>query len=195
MSYEELYRAVQQEKPKIKTGWLRDRVISITHIQRVKETWTGVLNDAILRGFWIEGPLGPPINIADNEALIVLARHLDKSWRRFVYTKELMHAFDTNEERADTSEKFETQIEKFGDPTKETSPMFRAEQKAFWRALGALCPEEFRLSAQKEIQDGLTSLDVVATKLKIPTTFARELFRDDYLKIIEHVLKSQTPDS
>lgn len=188
MSYSELYKRVQAREPKISSRWLRDEVISITSITKVCEQWTGVIDSKILRGFWIEGPLGPPVPLLENEALIVLPRGLDKPQRRFVYTKELMHAFDEPEEKADTPEKFDLQVEKFGDPSKDTSPMFRAEAKAFWRALGVLCPEKYRLEAKQLLLNNEVDEAIVASRLKIPVNYVRELMRDEFEVIIKHVM-------
>ena len=188
MPYSDLYKAVQEKEPKIGSRWLREEVIKITDINKVCEQWTAVLDDHKLRGFWIEGPMNPPVPLKDHEALIVLARKLDKPWRRFVYTKELMHAFDEPHEKADSAEKFDIQAEKFGDPTKESSPMFRAEGKAFWRALGVLCPESYRLEAKEKIKADEISETIVASRLKIPVNYVRELMRDDFLTIIKHLM-------
>ena len=185
--FSELYDRVQGRPLKISTRWLRDQVIDLTAIASVREQWTGAMDESSVRGCYIEGPLGPPIPLADNEVLIVLARSLDREWRRFVYTKELMHAFDTPDEKTDTEEKFDIQIEKFGDPTAETSPQFRAEVTAFWRALAVFCPEEDRLQFKIAFDNNEMSGPVVATRLGIPTVYTEHLFRDDYLGIIDHV--------
>jgi hypothetical protein len=98
-----------------------------------------------------------------------------------------MHLFDTPAEKADTSEKFDAQAEKFGDPSAPTSAQFKAEHKAFWRAAAVLCPEKKRLEYQASLVAGKTSLVVIATALQIPPAFARHLFRDDFLTILGHL--------
>lgn len=189
MAFSKLYELVQAQKPKISTKWLCEQVTSITPITRVKEQWSGILDDASVRGFWIEGPMGPPVPLLENEALIVLARSLPKpSWRRFVYAKELMHAFDTEEEKADTADRFDAQVDKLGDPTADMTPQFRAEVKAFWRALAVLCPEANRTSFEAQLNAGKISIEVVAATLRIPAPYAQELFRDDYLSILNNII-------
>ena len=125
--------------------------------------------------------------LKDSEVLIVLARSLDKTWRRFVYTKELMHTFDTLDEKTDTEAKFDLQIERFGDPSAEISPQFRAEAKAYWRALGVLCPENARLGFETAVNNSETSVAVVAARLGIPVRPTEILLRGDYLRIIERL--------
>src|SRR5215469_5726735 len=104
MTFLRLYNEVQARDPPISTGWLKERALHYSQIRHIKEQWTGLLDPIHLRGFYIEGPLGPPIPRDANESLIVLSRemchgHQGPYWRRFVYTKELMHVFDTAEEK------------------------------------------------------------------------------------------------
>ena len=60
------------------TKWIRDQLIDITPVTAVKEQWTGLIDETRIRGFYIEGPLGPPITLAENEVLITLARTLNR---------------------------------------------------------------------------------------------------------------------
>lgn len=185
MSFSILYDLVQAREPKISTLWLRDQVIDLTEINSVKEQWTGVLDESAVRGFYVEGPQGQPVPLRENESLIVLARSLTKDWRRFVYTKELMHVFDEPEEKTDTPEKFDKHLDHFGDPSPESNAQYRAEAKAFWRALAVLCPEKYRLEQEVLFKANQTSLDVVAARLKIPSQYVGELFKDNFLKTLD----------
>lgn len=187
MSFLDLYEAVQSLDGKVSTKWLKDEAIRLSSITRVKELWTSVLDASYIRGFYIEGPLSPPVPLERSEALIVLARSLDRQHRRFVYTKELMHVFDTPAEKANTAEKFESQAERLCDPTSEPSPQTRAEAKAFWRALAVLCQEHRRLEYKRALDSGQQSIEVIATSLQIPAVYARNLFRDDFPQIVKHI--------
>lgn len=188
MSFKELKSRVDNQPPKIKTGWLRDQVIDLTHITSVREQWDSMDGKAI-RGFYIEGSLSGPISLGDNESLIVLSRELSKEWRRFVYTKELMHAFDRKNERTDSAEKFDAQVRRFDDPGADTPPQFRSETKAFWRALAALCPEPYWVEMKKQVEDKTISVASVAARLKIPIRNAEDLFWDEYPRILAHVMQ------
>lgn len=187
MPFSDLYQRVQGQKPKIKTGWLRDQVIAMTHITTVREQWTGSLEGLAVRGFYVEGPLGPPVPLGPNEALIVLSRSLDKAWRRFIYTKELMHAFDTDAEKTDTPEKFDAQIERFGDPAAELTPQYRSEVIAFWRAVAVLCPEGLRQAMADAARNGEISIDVAAARLALPPRIVEDMFREDFPKLVEQI--------
>jgi hypothetical protein len=185
MSFDELYKRVQSKNPKISSKWIRDQVIDLTSIATVREQWTGAMDDTDMRGFWIEGPMRPPIALEENEALVVLARGLSKPWRRFVYTKELMHAFDEEGEKTDSAEKLDQQVERFSDPTVEKTPQYKSEVKAFWRALAVLCPEDYRLEQVKGVEAGDITLSMVATRLVIPERYIRHLFRGNFLEIVQ----------
>ena len=188
MTYRELYGRMQNNNGKISTKWIKEQVIDITPISAVKEQWTGVIDNTMMRGFYIEGPLGPPTPLLDNEVLIVLARSLDREWRRIVYTKELMHAFDEPEEKADSPETFDLQIEKVSDPSADMSPQYRAEIKALWRALGVLCSAEMRATFKEEIEKDTMSEAVVSARLSIPEPFVRILVREDFGGVIERLM-------
>ena len=152
------------------------------------EQWTGVIDNTMMRGFYFEGPLGPPTPLLENEVLIVLARSLDREWRRIVYTKELMHAFDEPKEKADSPDKFDLQIERISDPSADMSPQYRAEGKALWRALGVLCSAKMRAKFKEEIENGAMSEAVVAARLSIPELFVRTLAREDFGDVIERLM-------
>lgn len=193
MSYAKLYAAVQQQKGMIHTNWLRDEAIALSHITKVKEQWSSLWDPTVIRGLYIEGPMGPPVPIGENEALIVLARAMclgadGRQWRRFIYTKELMHVFDEEDEKANDPDKFDRQIEKFSDPSKAMSPQFTAEIKAYWRALGVLCTEVSRGDYAKRLDANEASIEVVAASLHIPVVHARDLFRPDFTAIIQGLL-------
>ncbi|CAN7428248.1 hypothetical protein [Brucella pseudogrignonensis] len=187
MAFFQLYDSVQDLPGRISTRWLRDEALRLTSITKVKEQWTGVLDERVIRGFYIEGPLGPPVPLDPKQSMIVLKRGLDKAMRRLVYTKELMHVFDEDDEKTDTPEKLDIQAEAFSDPGKQTPPQFIAENKALWRAISVLCQESRRLEFQDELIKGTKSLAVISASLQIPEVFARNLFREDYLEILEHV--------
>ncbi len=193
MAFIDLYDAVQNIDGKISTLTLTELAKEHSSINRVKEMWSGLVDDLALRGFYIEGPLGPPVPLEDNEALIVLSREMcrgptGKHWRHFVYTKELMHVFDTDEEKANTEETFDIQVQRFGDPTREISPQFRAEGKAFWRALMVLCQAEKRQEFKALLASGSMTIEVMAAALRIPAAYAHYLLQDNFEDIAAHLM-------
>ena len=193
MAFKDLYEAVQKIDGKISTRDLTTLAIEHSEIKHVREVWSDVVVDVSLRGFYIEGPLGPPVPIPEGGALIVLSREMvkgvsGKHWRHFVYTKELMHVFDTEAEKANTEETFDVQIQRFADPTKEISPQFWAEAKAMWRALMVLCQEKVRLDFKAKLADDSISLDYMAASLRIPVSYVHHLLQPNFENIIDVVL-------
>jgi len=66
--------------------------------------------------------------------------------RRYACTKELMHVFDTTDQRADSREKFITLMREIQNkPMQEDmSPMYKSELDTRWMAAIALCPKHLR---------------------------------------------------
>lgn len=193
MAYKTLYGEAQSKSIPISTRWIKKRVIELSHITQIREMWSGLMNDGDIRGFYLEGPAGPPVPLSDNESLIVLSRsmctgHQGDYWRRFVYTKELMHAFDSDEEKASDESSFDIQVERLSDPKRDSSPQFRAEVKALWLALGVLCPEDQRLKFKSSLAAGEISVDVISASIRIPPLYVRALMRDDFLSILKKIM-------
>jgi hypothetical protein len=192
MSFSILYNEVQTRDCPISTRWLKERALALSKITRIREQWSDVIDSAAIRGFYIEGPLDPPVPLAEHESLIVLSRemctgHQGQYWRRFVYTKELMHVFDEENEKANDEKTFDIQIEKFGNPSVEMSPQYRAEAKAFWRALAVLCPEAKRLQFKEQLSAGTASLEVISASIRLPAKYVRELMRPDFEVIVSPI--------
>lgn len=186
MSFSKLYDAVQADDgDRVSTKWLRKKAIEFSSITKIREQWSGVIESISLRGFYIEGPMGPPIPLAENEALIVLARSMcvgadGTHWRRFVLTKELMHVFDEPAEKTSGRDEFDKQIQRLRDPTIQTTPQYRAELKAFWRALAVLCTEKKRLEFKKLLTADEISWEVVGAALRIPVVHVRNMMGSDF---------------
>jgi hypothetical protein len=193
MTFRQLYDEVQTQNGRISTRWLRGRAIEYSSITRVVEQWSGQIDGNVIRGFYIEGPIGRPIQLGPNEALITLARSMctgrkfGEHWRRFVYTKELMHVFDEDAEKTDTPEKFDTQISRLREPG-EQPPQLRAEHKAVWRALALLCPEKKRLELKACCAAESRTLDECTQELCIPPSYMHGLLRDNFAEIVRRVL-------
>lgn len=196
MSFADLYKAVQELEGRISTRDLQTLAIEHSEIKGVRELWTGLFDPKWLRGCYIEGPgRFMNVDVPENEALIVISREMrqekpyGKHWRRLVFTKELMHVFDTPEEKADDEAKFEIQIQRFGDPTVDVSPQFRAESKALYRALMVLCQEKVRLDYVGQLAAGSATLEYVATALHLPVSYTYYLFNEKFPDMITALLK------
>jgi hypothetical protein len=183
MPFSDLYQAVQTQGDRISTKWLRARAIEFSHITKIKEQWSGVIDPAVLRGFYIEGPKGPPVQLEENESLIVLARAMcdgiqGSYWRRAVLAKELMHVFDQDDEKTHTKEQFDAMVHRFGNPSAPLTSQFRAESKGYWRSLAVLCTEKKRSEYRAALKAETISFDVVATSLRVPVPIVHDMMSD-----------------
>lgn len=109
--------------------------------------------------------------------------------RRYACTKELMHVFDTDEQRADSREKFIKLMREIQNKPmiQHESPMFRSELDTRWMAAIALCPQHLREPfvqpyKTKEIAD----FDI-AEIFRIPE-WVVPFVMDDYYDIAFHAL-------
>lgn len=185
MSYSKLYQHCQGLTPKIGRNVIRDKVLELTGVSRVSEQWDS-LDPAVCRGYSLHGiNAAHPIHEHHGDHLIVIAREQSYCWKRFIFVKELMHLFDTNDEKTADKESFERVLIEFGSGSPDRSRQMSAEIKAVWMALGLFCPEQHRLQLERDlIAQKMDSYDV-ANHLKIPQDHIPRLFSKDYPRIIQ----------
>lgn len=95
---------------------------------------------------------------------------LNKCNRRFVCCKETMHAFDSDDERTNTRERFYTlmrELETNPLPARQ-SAMLSSENKAEWMALVILCPKPRRDALKAELDAGNMTPRQVAEDILLP---------------------------
>jgi hypothetical protein len=108
----------------------------------------------------------------------------EEAERRYALTKELMHAFDTEEEQASSRERFiqlmrEVQNRPLG---QHASPMYRSEMNTRWMAALVLCPRSLRDPVAAEFAAGGMVLTEVAERFRIPEWVA-SVVMDPYYDI------------
>lgn len=177
MSYAELYAACQDATVPLSRKYLIPRVCELTR-QSQPRIFRATLDPRDTRGFILlpgvsEHPLAKFCNGAP---LIVVARGLNYCWERFVVVKELMHYFDTPLERVSSQEEFEALLQDFTVPAPEMSDALHSEVKAFWMALGILCPELLRQKFARDRDSGAIDDLQIAEALKIPAQYVPRLF-------------------
>lgn len=184
MSYKQLYEFAQTLTPKISRKTLKDKTLEVTGIPAIAQARTA-MDLTVSRGFYLT-PQNETERIVQQlgKHVIVTARDLNYCWERFVYVKELMHAFGTADKMTDNGEKFEALLSDFSVPNQEMSPQMSSELDAFWMALGVLCPETIRQSyakmrAAQEIDDYS-----IALELRIPEGYVPRLFETRYKTVI-----------
>lgn len=114
--------------------------------------------------------------------LVTYASHFETNMckKRFIWCKELMHIFDTEDGCVKTAEEYRGLLREIELKPIEPSTSYLTENTAKWLALMVLAPKEQRdaLMAQAE-NDGLSEYDV-ALRLRIPEVIVKSLFSDYY---------------
>lgn len=113
-------------------------------------------------------------------ALITYDSELNWCKRRFVWCKELMHIFDTENGSVKTEAEYRGLLKEIELKPIEPSEGYLSENTAKWLALLVLCPKKQRdeMKARAEAE-GLTDYDV-ALHFRIPEVIVRSLFSDYY---------------
>lgn len=93
MSYKQLYDFAQTLSPRISRANLRQKTLEITGINSIRQAMTP-MDIEICRGLYLT-PRNQTERIVQQLGthVIVTAQGMNWCWQRFVYTKELMHAF------------------------------------------------------------------------------------------------------
>jgi hypothetical protein len=134
-----------------------------------------------------DSPYEGPFRVAN----IRYDKTLNRCWTRFVCCKELMHVFDSAEERVDDRNKFLKLMKEFESiPMKaDISPMFASELSAEWMAVIVLCPKRLRDVLRPQWLDKTLSNYDVALRLKIPEVTIKSLMDDYYDTALAELLE------
>jgi hypothetical protein len=123
-------------------------------------------------------------------ANVRLDRQLNRCWRRYVGTKELMHVFDSDAEKVDTREKFVQLMKEFETPPRkdDMSPMYTSEFDTQWMAVAVLCPQRLRDKYRPLWLDKTMSDYDVALALRIPEAAIKSLMGAYFEKMLPSLL-------
>lgn len=127
-----------------------------------------------MRGYFVDADPSSPLAANIGTHFIITQRDLPKPWQRFIYTKELMHLFDTLEERITSGEILERVLNEF-QGAEDACVQSHSETKGFWMALMLLCPEEKRQEYIQMKRDNQIDDYGIASALDIPEQIARHL--------------------
>lgn len=186
MSYKELYDHCQGFGAPVHRNSIKDKVLALSGLPTIAVAHT-TLDTTVCRGLYLSARNSNHRIVQQMGGhVICIARGLNRCWTRFVYTKELMHVFDDPDEASDTGDDFDRQLADFSGPSSPTrSPQFISEVKAFWMALGVLCPETTRLQLEEDRKDGKIDDYAIALRFLIPEQYVPRIFQDDYLGIMQ----------
>jgi len=182
MLFKELYEfAASLETPVIPVKELGRRIVS-HHAEIGEITFTpAVLDENTTLGYVVydydrSSAYGDEFKILG----VRYSDSLNRCHRRFVCCKEIMHAFDNEDEKASTREKFVRLLRELETAPLENSPLLSSENRAEWMALLTLCPKPRRdaLKAQYEAKD--ITMRQIAEQILIPEWAIHALMSDAY---------------
>jgi hypothetical protein len=190
--YKQLHEYCQTLNPKIKSGMIKNKILDLVGKERISTTYTG-LDMGTQKGAFLSLRNGGSHRIVQQLGtdVIVLARGMNTCWRRFVFVKELMHLFDSDEEKVNTPEGFDVLLDEFSGSSSpsEKTDAYISELKAFWMALGCFCPEHMRKAYKEQLDKGHIDDYGIALQLKIPQQHVKKLVSDRYDLIIKNMLE------
>ena len=104
--------------------------------------------------------------------------------RRYALTKELMHVFDSENERVNTKEKFKQLLREIQNKPllEHASPMYKADINTRWKAVIALCPKKFRNDYHAAYVTGKMEPYEISEKFMVPEWIV-PFVMDDYYNV------------
>ncbi len=191
--FEELYNYCQDLPfpPYISRNAIRDKALEITGAEVV--VWRISLDVQACRGFFVDASNAdsPFIKQSGGRSVIILARELNYCWERLVQVKELMHLFDSEASKTNSSAIFTALVNDIiaPVPAADRNPQLVSEQRAVWMALACLCPEKVRQEFISDIAKGHIDQLGIAMRLRIPEKYVPFLLRPNFADIIANYIK------
>lgn len=105
---------------------------------------------------------------------------LNRCHRRFVCCKEIMHAFDSDAEKASSRELFVRLLRELETSPLEPSALLQSENRAEWMALLALCPKPRRDALKAQYDAREITMRQIAELIAIPEWAIHALMSDAY---------------
>ena len=195
MSYKELYSFCQSQGLPVSRKVIRGKLFEITG-RHIAITISSNLNPRDVRGMFLSVRSANPWVKQHGCDIVVLSRAIYRNtlggnycWDRFITVKEMMHVFDNAAEISDTGDKFDEILSSFFMTYDGSSPVVSSEIKGFWRALGALCPENKRQEFAHAVRSGSMTHYDVAFKLMIPEQYIGQLLSDKFDLILPEMME------
>lgn len=192
--FKELYDYCQTLTPKIKRNVVKKKALEITGKKTVACIRLA-LDTTEMRGLFlsVNDKDDPYVKQLGCDIIVLPKLPLNECWERFIFVKELLHLFDSDEQRTSTAEQLGELLSEFDTlpPSGERSPQFESEVDTAWMAIACLCPETFRVKYLDDYNNGRASHYDIALELRIPEQQVRALLRKDYPDIIATILQKR----
>jgi hypothetical protein len=180
LSFKELFDFAQELPLYVRRNAIRDKAIELTDADAISVVRSGLDTD-VCRGYWLTPQNSHhPLVKQLGHHIVVVARENNECWERFVVVKEMMHLFDTEDQKAADAKMLDGLLSEFSAPMAPFSPQFDAEIDSFWQALAVLCPQKDREIFRKELLENKTDEYEIALKLKIPESYVTRLFEERF---------------
>ncbi|MGO2958678.1 MAG: hypothetical protein ACTIDN_06525 [Acetobacter sp.] len=133
---------------------------------------------------WLDEERTSPYDEPYRDAIVYLNEYKTKDnlpFRRLVSTKELMHIFDSSDERAGSRETVSKLLAEIASqPTSEfSSAPYKAEGEARWKAYMALIPPTLREKYLNDYRQGSISADDLSCQLQVPAFVVEAVMLDN----------------
>lgn len=187
-SYKNLYNQIQELTPPISRKVIGPLIRDLTG-KDFRVVASG-LDVNFVRGYFVSADNAESrfVKAAGNRNAVVIARDNNRCWSRFVTFKELMHLFDNEVEHTTDSDEFETLLDEFTAPAMERSSQMISEIKAFWMALGLVCPEKRRLELFHAREARQITDRAIAEELMLPEQYVPSLMDHNYKRLIANLI-------
>jgi hypothetical protein len=191
MGYRHIYEQCQKLAPAVSRRKIFPLVLAETGISNIRHV-VSTLDVGVCRGLYLSARNTEARFVQQvGGHVIVTARGMNYCWERFVFIKELMHAFDDPESAADSGETFDSQLQDLTGPLTTLSPQGEAEYLSFFMALGILCPESSRLVLQERLAARQIDHYTIALQLRIPELYVPLLFEARYRQLMDKIIASR----
>ena len=203
MEYVDLYNLAQEIIDKREDAKKSSAIVPVVELKSALVQRVGWISDINFHG--IETKPGDPLGHyechSDAEsrweepnAWVVLITYDEKRQieeRRFIWCKELMHIFDTEDGCVKTPQEYRGLLTEIELKPIDPSPQFLTEIEAKWKELLILCPKKQRDEMKKRVQDKeLTDYDV-AVHFRIPEAIVVSLFSNYYDSYYERFITNK----
>ncbi len=143
--------------------------------------------------FEVEAEDGDPLGyfkLLGNRADIHTKAGLTRQERRYVRLKEMMHCFDSEDQKVFDHPRFRTLLSDLSFRPLERHPVSVSEQVARWSALLLAMPMPFRNRALEDWQEGRRSAGEIAMDFALPEHAARAALSQNYDQAFEMLLRT-----
>lgn len=191
MPYTQAYKERQKHGVNLPLSWYVDDACELSWVDGIDLVAVEDLNPEHVIGYIVKHDGSLAAKLTHNYTVCV-AQGLERPVEKFIVIKEIMHCYFNVDDGSQTDNSFVLEAhmrEMFGNSATTQSSQVRAENLAFWMALGLVCPEAHRLELQAILREDESQLDALAVGLGVPSGILNLLVSPQYEDEIREILK------